>query len=207
MKKIVTQSMIMLATVIAGLSFNANAGTVDTPTGSIPNRPDMLLYIQPYEYTSSIKLTNFFGFGDYWFSQGNMVESLAKEILIQAYGNVAMCDGNQTGKILVWLQPKVNYNQQLNVFYGNVTANAYTGLGKLIGIYVGESTQHGFLDIKPEYWLNKTYNTAIKNMVAKMQADSALQTIVNSQNQLANNVTPCSMVALLPIPKIRTMFF
>jgi hypothetical protein len=205
MKKIVTQSMIMFATLIAGLSSNASAGTVDTPNGSIPNRPDMLLYIQPFEYTNPLKFT-YYAEG-YWFTQGPIVEPLAKDKLTQIYGNVDMCEGNQSGKTLVWLQPKMFYNPQAQIFYGEVTANVYTGIGKLVGTYVGKSAQHGFLNIKPEYWLEKAYATAINDMAAKMQADSAIQAAVSSSASASGADTPCSMVTLLPTPKIRTMFF
>jgi hypothetical protein len=182
---------------LAGLLFSAGTWAEE--------HPDMLLYMQPYEYTSSVKLTNYFG--EYWFSQGAMVEALAKEKLTQIYTSVGMCEGNQTGKTLVWLQPRVFYNPQLNLFYGKVTANAYTGVGMLIGTYVGETKQHGFLDIKPEYWLKKTYMAAINDMVAKMQADSALQVAMSNTNPSSSADTPCSMVTLLPVQKVRDISF
>jgi hypothetical protein len=162
--------------------------------------PTMLLYIQPFEYANSIKLSSYYG--EYWFSQGNMVETLAKTKLSQAYGDVSMCEGNQSGKTLVWLQPKMFYNPLMRAFYAKVTANAYTGVGKLLGSYVGESTQLGHLDIKPEIAMNKAYSAALTDMTAKMQADSSLQTAANSASAASSADTPCSMVTLLPTPKL-----
>ena len=166
---------------------------------------NVLFYIQPYEYTNELKLAHYSQ--EYWYAQGPMVEPLAKEKLEKLYGNVTMCEGNQTGKMLVWLQPRMFYNSQLRVFYGKITANVYTDTGKLVGSYVGESNQLGYLGIKPDYWLKKTYTTAMNNVTTKMKADSQLQTLIDSPPTSAATNTPCSMVTLLPVPKIRAMSF
>ncbi len=180
--------------------FFATIGLSASLHAAAAEHPNMLLYIQPFEYANSLKLNSYYG--EYWFSQGNMVEALAKAKLSKAYGDVSMCEGNQSGKTLVWLQPKMFYNPLMRAFYAKVTANAYTGVGKLVGSYVGESTQLGHLDIKPEIAMNKAYSTAINNMTAKMQADSALQTATNSASVASGADTPCSMVTLLPTPKL-----
>ncbi len=206
MKRINTLLITTTLIIMTGLSFNVSAGAVDAATNnSVPNTPNMLLYIQPYEYTNSLRL-EYYSEG-YWFSQGSIVEALAKEKLTQTYGDVSICEGNQSGKTLVWLQPRMFYNPQVQIFYGEVTANVYTGIGKLVGTYVGKSTQHGFLDIKPEYWLKKAYTAAINDMAAKMQADSAIQTAASNTSSASSADTPCSMVTLLPTPKIRAMSF
>ena len=163
---------------------------------------NVLLYIQPVEYTNEVKLQYFSQ--EYWFAQGPIVEPIAIEKLGKVVGNVSMCEGNQTGKMLIWLQPRMFYNGQLQVFYGKITANVYTGVGKLVGTYVGEYTQHGSLGILPAHWLKKDYAKAMDKVVAEMQADSQLQNLVNSA---ATGDTPCSMVTLLPVPKIRAMSF
>lgn len=170
------------------------------------NTPKILMYIQPVEYTNLIKLWH--PYRDYWFYQGPVVERLAQSKLNQAYGAVGMCEGNQSGNVLIWLQPRMFYNPQVQLFYGKVTANVYTGMGVLIGSYVGKSQVHGFLDIKPEVWIEKAYAIAIDKVVTKMQADDAVQKRVNQTDQgNSANATPCSMVTLLPTPKIRAMSF
>jgi hypothetical protein len=169
-------------------------------------KPNMLMYIQPIEYNNPISLWH--PYHNYWFYQGPVVERLAKSKLDQAYGEVGLCEGNQSGRVLVWLQPRMFYNPQLQLFYGKVTANVYTGVGVLIGSYEGESKLHGYLDIKPDTWIEQSYAIAIDEMVAKMQADDAVQKLVGSVAQADGaNTTPCSMVTLLPTPKIRAMSF
>lgn len=180
------------------LSLNAVADEANSTT-------KMLMYIQPVEYTHPIKLWHYYS--DYWVYQGPIVEQLAMAKLSQAYGDVGLCEGNQSGKTLVWLQPRMFYNPQVQLFYGQVTANVYTGVGKLVATYVGKSKSHGFIDIKADYWVEKSYALAIDGMVAKMQADNNLQTLINNPQTDSANAAPCSMVTLLPTPKIRVMSF
>jgi len=166
---------------------------------------NMLLYIQPVEYTNPIRLSNQFSYA-YWFEQGPVVEPLALKKLNQTFGAVSMCDANQSAKVLVWLQPRMFYNPKVQIFYGQVTANVYTGKGELKSTYVGKSKLHGFLDIKPAVWIEKSYAIAIDKMAAKMQADKALKTLIDS-NASSTDATLCNMAASLPIPKIRALSF
>ncbi|NOT15054.1 MAG: hypothetical protein HOP21_05665 [Methylotenera sp.] len=176
-----------------GLSINAHAQSA------------VLMYIQPFEYINEIKLQHYTT--EHWFAQGPVVEPIAKEHLTKVLGEVSICEGKQTGKILVWVQPRMFYNGQLQVFYGQVTANVYTGVGQLVASYVGESTQQGSLNIQPDYWLNLAYTHAVEKMQEKMQADTHLQTILTQPSELSGSDTPCSMVTLLPVPRVRAMSF
>ncbi|MDO9365959.1 MAG: hypothetical protein Q7T58_06440 [Methylotenera sp.] len=198
MKKQITYILLALTLL---LNLNAQADEASSSNSS----PNMLVYIQPVEYTNPIKLLHFYR--DYWFYQGPVLEQLALPKLTQLYGAVSLCESNQSANALVWLQPRMFYNSQVQLFYSEVTANVYTGVGKLVGTYVGESKQHGFLDIKPDYWIEKSYALAIDEMIAKMQADSALQTLINTPQANGTNAAPCSMVTLLPTPRIRAMSF
>jgi len=166
---------------------------------------NMLLYIQPVEYTNPIRLSNQFSYA-YWFEQGPVVEPLALKKLNQTFGAVSMCDANQSAKVLVWLQPRMFYNPKVEIFYGQVTANVYTGKGELKSTYVGKSKLHGFLDIKPAVWIEKSYALAIDKMAAKMQADKALKALIDS-NASGTDAALCNMAASLPIPKIRALSF
>ena len=166
---------------------------------------NVLIYIQPFEYINEVKLQHFSQ--ELWFAQGPMVEDIAKEKLKQIYGNVSMCEGNQSGKILIWLQPKMFYNGQLQVFYGEVKVNVYNGMGNYIDTYSGKSAQHGSLGIKPSYWLEKSYTQAIDQIQVKMQADKRLQALIDDTDAVTAADTPCSMVTLLPVPRIRAMSF
>lgn len=164
-------------------------------------KPEVLLYIQPVEYTNPIRLWH--PYSDYWFYQGPLVEKVAVEKLGQAYGKVEVCDANQSGKMLVWLQPKMFYNPQVQQFYSKVTAEVYTGIGSHVATYVGEANVRGLIGASAEGRIVQSYALAIDHIVSKMKADSTLQTriSVNVDNQA--DTTPCSMVTLLPTNKLR----
>jgi hypothetical protein len=162
---------------------------------------DVLLYIQPVEFTNPIKLWH--PYSDYWFYQGPLVESIAVEKLGKVYGKVEVCDANQSGRVLVWLQPKMFYNPQVQQFYGKVTAEVYTGIGKHVGTYVGEANVHGIIGMQAESRIKQSYALAIDHAISKMKADSTLQTQIGADAVSQTETTPCSMVTLLPTNKLR----
>src|ERR1700712_3795462 len=98
---------------------------------SEPVSSKMLVYISPQEYIHSIKLWHYYY--NYWYEQGPAIEPVALEALNAKYGDVRMCEGNDVGKSLVWIKPHMYYNPQLEVFYGEVTADIFSGNGKVLG--------------------------------------------------------------------------
>ncbi len=99
------QTMIVLC--LSVLATHTQADVIASTSGN----SKILMYIQPVEYTNPIKLWHYYK--DYWFYQGPVVEIEAKQRLSQQYGEVEFCDGNATGHALLWLQPKMFYNPQL----------------------------------------------------------------------------------------------
>lgn len=165
----------------------------------------MLMYIQPIEYTNPIYLWH--PYDGHWVYQGPLLEGQAMAKFTQVYGDVGLCEGNQSGKTLVWLQPRIFYNPQVQIFYGKVTASVYTGMGAFVASYVGESSLHGYLNLKTDDSVEHAYALAIDTVLEKMQADTALQGMIANEKSASADATPCSMVTLLPIPKIRVMSF
>lgn len=192
----------LIALLAIGVSVNAYAATeVDHKSPS-----KLLMYIQPVDYTNPIKLWH--PYHDYWLYQGPIVEKIAMTKLTDAYGDVGMCEVSQSGKALVWLQPKLFYNPQVQLFYGEVTADVYKGIGEHLGEYVGKSQVRGFLSMQTEASIEKSYAAAVADLVAKMQADTTLQARMGSQVQPSStDSTPCGMVTLFPTKKIRAMSF
>lgn len=164
-------------------------------------KPDVLVYMQPVEYTNPIRLWH--PYYDYWFYQGPLVEEVAMQKLAKSYGKVEVCDANQSGKILLWLQPKMFYNPQVQQFYSKVTADVYTGIGKHLGTYVGEANVRGLIGINAENSMKQSYALAVDKVISDMKADNALQSQISNPDLNAANSTPCSMVTLLPSNKLR----
>lgn len=166
---------------------------------------DLVVYIDPVEYSNPINLWHPYTF--FWFYQGPVVEKLAMEKLDHAYNQVAMCDASQTGKVLLWVKPKMFFNPQVQIFYGKITVNAYTGNGKHLKTYEAEVGVNGRINIYAEKSIEKSYALAIDEVVAKMQQDKELQDLIDSKTGDSSESTPCSMVTLIPTTKIRAMSF
>ena len=187
-----------------GLAANQAQAEENAAKNTVAN---MLLYIQPIEYTNSINVMNYFS-QNYWFEQGAVVEPLALKQFNAAFSPVTMCEAGRSAKMIVWLQPRMFYNPQLQIFHGQITANVYTGKGELKTSYVGKSKVHGFVDIKPEKWIEKSYEQAISKVVNKIKADKDLQQFIGANDQSATmDGVSCGIVSSFPIPKVRALSF
>src|SRR5664279_2010309 len=170
-------------------------GTATTAQAKDADPAKMLVYISPQEYNYSIKLWHYYY--SYWFEQGPVVESVAMQILGAEYGDVKMCQGNDLGKALVWIKPRMYYKPQLEVFYGEITDDIFSGNGKVLGTYTGDSRKQGFLDVYPERQIEAAYKLAMQNLMLKIKADQALWTKIN-ESMASNEASSCALVALLP---------
>lgn len=200
--KIPMRKLLAVSGLILGLQFSATLSHAATPE---PNSSDVLMYIEPVEYSNPIRVSS--RYREYWYHQGPVVEPMALEKISQAYGKTSICDATQSGKMLVWVKPKMFYNPKMQNFYGDATIHVYTGLGKHVGTYKGESTVRGFIDVKPQRWIDQSYALTIDDAIIKMQADVELQRVVDSATRANAESTPCSMVSLIPTSKIRAMSF
>ena len=197
--KIYLLRVFVLLTLFITTNIQAESATEANPSAK------MLMYIQPIEYSNPIYLWH--PYDGHWVYQGPLLEAQAMAKFSQVYGDVGLCEGNQSGKTLVWLQPRIFYNPQVEIFYGKVTASVYTGMGTFVASYVGESSLHGYLNLKTDDSVERTYALAIDTVLEKMLADTALQGMMATARSASADATACSMVTLLPIPKIRVMSF
>jgi hypothetical protein len=155
----------------------------------------MLVYISPQEYNNSIKLWHYYY--NYWYKQGPAIEPVALQALNTEYGDVKLCQGNDLGKSLIWIRPRMYYNPQLEVFYGEVSALIFSGNGKVLGTYKGDSRKHGFLDVYPERQVEAAYKLATEDLILKIKKDPALQAKINASIS-SNESSSCALVSLLP---------
>ena len=161
-----------------------------------PEPANMIIYINPLEYKHPVKLWHFYY--DYWYTQGPAVETVAMQLLNERFGKTTMCDGNNIGNTLIRIIPNMFYNPHMTMFYGKITADVFSGSGKLIGTYVGESQKPGFLDVATEAQVKAAYKIAMQNVIAQMQADPAYMDAVQKGVPASETSTPCSMMMVLP---------
>jgi hypothetical protein len=165
---------------------------------AIAAAPDkVLFYMNPSEYSHEVRLWHFYR--DFWFTPGTMMEPVADEVLGAAFGSADVCATNKTANLLVLLKPEMSYNPHMATFYGKVTVHAFSGSGKPLGIYEGESQKLGYIDVAPAFQVSTTYKLALQKAVSKMQADPVLTDLVGHGIPASETSTPCSMVSVLPI--------
>lgn len=180
----------LMTLLVAGLLLGSVAQAAE------PEPASMVVYINPLEYKHPVKLWHFYY--DYWFTQGPAVEDVAMRLLNDEFGKTSMCDGNNIGNALIRIIPNMFYNPHMTMFYGKVTVDVFTGSGKPIGTYVGESQKSGFLDVAPADQIGAAYETAMQNAITKMRADPALMDAVKNGVPASETSTPCSMMMVLP---------
>lgn len=185
-----TTVVIGSALLSAVLMLQGQAMAEDIPSNQV------VVYISPQEYTNEIKLWHFVK--DYWFAQGPLIEPVLVKTLGASLGETAICDAGVTGKVLLWVKPKMFYNPHMRNFYGTLKATVYSGSGHALATYSGESRYSGDLDILPAKSVQATYDLAIQNLVSKMKADPEIAKLLQQGIPSSQSYTPCSMVAVLP---------
>ncbi|SNR75957.1 hypothetical protein SAMN05192560_0928 [Methylobacillus rhizosphaerae] len=174
------------------LSLIANLAMAEEPQPT----SKVVVYISPQEYTNQIKLWHFVK--DYWFAQGPLVAPVLTQTLSAKLGKTVMCDAGVTGDVLLWVRPQMFYNPHMRNFYGTIKATVYTGAGKAIAHYTGESRYSGDLDILPAKTIQATYDLAIQHVADKIQADPVVRQLISEGVSSKEGYTPCAMIALLP---------
>lgn len=189
------QGSVLLGTLLLaqGLAMAESTGLSEaekTPSNQV------VVYISPQEYSNEIKLWHFMK--DYWFAQGPLIEPVLVNTLSARLGETAICDAGVTGKVLLWVKPKMFYNPHMRNFYGTINATVYSGSGHALASYTGESRHSGDLDILPGKAVQATYDLAIQRVVEKMKADPAIEKLLEQGIPSNQSYTPCAMVAVLP---------
>jgi len=157
---------------------------------------NMVVYIAPAQYERPIKLWHFYY--SHWFEQGPLAEAAAEDVLGREYGHVAMCTSNEAGNTLIWLKPNMFYNPHMSIYYGTVTATVFSGSGKPLGTFVGESQKSGFLDVATNDQIKTAYKLALQDLVTKMNANPTFQQLVKQGVPDTETRSPCTMVTMLP---------
>lgn len=190
-----------------GLIMSASSVLAQQKEADSKKEANVIVHIDSVEYSNPIRLWHPYNI-DYWYFQGPIFEEVAISKLNQSYPEATMCEVAQHGKVLLWLKPKMFYNPQVQMYYGKVTANAYTGMGEHIATYEVESGVWGMFNQQTETRIKQSYALAVDGLIEKLKADSNFQSKLSTTQMSTHGAsTPCSMITLLPTTKIRAMPF
>jgi hypothetical protein len=156
----------------------------------------ILVYISPNDYNYSVHLLA--PYYDFWFTQGPMVEPIALKAIQEKYGEIALCQNNETADTIISIKPSIFYNPQMHVYHSKLVATVFSGKGDNLGTYLGEAQQLGYtsFDNGTRYHLNKVYELAMQNLINKL-AIKPLSVGEKSEAKL-----PCSLIGSQNDPKI-----
>ncbi|HSI38566.1 MAG TPA: hypothetical protein VK946_05795 [Methylotenera sp.] len=181
----------MMAHLVALAIISASTGAFATES-----KANTLLYISPNDYKYSVHLLS--PYYDYWFAQGPIVEPIAFDALKAKDSALTVCKANETADTIVRIKPNIFYNPQMHVYHSKLEASVYSGSGNLLGTYVGEAQQLGFVsfDNGTEYHINKVYGLAMKDLMTKL--------VINPETKQASAEAklPCGLIGAQVEPKI-----
>ncbi len=154
-----------------------------------------LLYIDPQEYEHETRLFQYYY--AYWFSQGKAVEPIALEALRKVFAEVALCEGNTAGDVVVWIKPGMFYNPKMTTYYATIEARTFSGSGDFLSSYKVEAQRGGFLDVRPEKQMTAAYRAAMQKIAEKLEADAAVKSLAEQGLSKDKTAMPCSMVTII----------
>jgi hypothetical protein len=170
--------------------------SISTSVYAAESTTKTLLYISPNDYNYSVHLLA--PYYDYWFAQGPLVEPVVLKALQEKYGEIVLCQANETAETIIRIKPSVFYNPQMHVYHSKLIATVFSGKGDVLGTYVGEAQQLGFtsFDNGTKYHLNKVYGLAMQDLMTKLSINPSSDS-VKSEAKL-----PCGLIGALNDTKI-----
>lgn len=170
--------------------------SISTSVYAAESTTKTLLYISPNDYNYSVHLLA--PYYDYWFAQGPLIEPVVLKALQEKYGEIVLCQANETAETIIRIKPSVFYNPQMHVYHSKLIATVFSGKGDVLGTYVGEAQQLGFtsFDNGTKYHLNKVYGLAMQDLMTKLSINPSSDS-VKSEAKL-----PCGLIGALNDTKI-----
>lgn len=157
-------------------------------------KPDLSMIIAPREYTHEVRL----GFVPYyvvWGRKGPALEKAARSALGPSFGNIGMCESNETADAVLWLQSDLSYNPMMMTYFAKVTAAFYRADGKKIDTFTATGTArdtYGSTLIQTH--IQDAYDQALKDIAVQFTSNASAQQAIDRTLPKA----PCALVTLVP---------
>jgi hypothetical protein len=144
---------------------------------------------------------------DVWHMKGPVAQNAARATFNKYFANAQWCDQAKGAAVVVLLEPHMFYNPQLNIYHGEIIAKVFTqtgGIGNIEPAILSvkkQAKQLGPLTIKPDFFMEKAYVSAMEKVVAELKANPAFNSALNVR--MAKNVeTICPALDELPVSKL-----
>jgi hypothetical protein len=144
---------------------------------------------------------------DVWHMKGPLAQKAAMNTLSKHFANAQWCDQAKNASVLLFLEPHMFFNPQLNVYHGEIIAKVFTQTGGANNLEPAvlrikkQAQQNGPLTIKPEFYMEKAYVKAMEKVIAELKKSPAFTSALNVK--MAKNVeTICPALDELPVSKL-----
>lgn len=134
---------------------------------------------------------------DVWHMKGPLAEKAAMKALQMHFTNVNACTNNSEASVVLLLEPNIFYNPQLQVFHTEFIASAYTNNGEPIAQTRKQTQQLGMLSSTPEFFIEKSYTSAINQTIAALLTDQVFLSALDKNTPIKAGEL-CSSLDKLP---------
>jgi hypothetical protein len=108
-----------------------------------------------------------------------------------------MCEIGNESDVVIWIKPDMSYDPIVTLFYGEIEARIYSGGGRAIATYQANVEHSGFVDVYPDKQIAAVYQAAMQKIVQQIQADPAMQALIQNGLPVSEPMMPCNMVILM----------
>lgn len=166
---------------------------------------NIAVHIAQMHYEHPVRLLH--PYLDVWHMKGPLAQKAAMSTLNKHFANAKWCDQAKNAAVLIFLEPHMFYNAQLNVYHAEYIAKVFTQTGGIGNIEPAvlrikkQAQQLGPLTIKPDFYMEKAYLKAMEKVIAELKKSPAFTSALNVK--MAKNVeTICPALDELPVSKL-----
>lgn len=159
---------------------------------------NIALHIAKSHYQHPVRLLH--PYIDAWHMKGPLAEKAAIKTFGKRFANSSMCSDSSNADVVLLLEPHMFYNPQLRVFHGEIILKVFTNSTEPVATIKKQAQQDGWLDIKPEFYMEKAYIKAMDKVIKKLEMDKAfLDALARTSARHAEHL--CSSLDDLPLAK------
>lgn len=166
---------------------------------------NIAVHIAQMHYEHPVRLLH--PYLDVWHMKGPLAQKAAMQTLNRHFSNAQWCDQAKNAAVVIFLEPHMFYNAQLNVYHAEFIAKVFTQTGSIGNIEPAvlsikkQAQQLGPLTVKPEFYMEKAYVKAMEKVVKELQKSPAFTSALNVK--MAKQVeTICPALDALPVSKL-----
>jgi len=163
--------------------------------------PSLIVYMSPEKYNHPV-LVGVAPLYTRWVYQAEIAEEAATKALATKFADVSTCDAGKRSDIIAWVKPRMVYNPAVGTYYAKLKVELHLGDGRPLATYKAEGQHDGSINsIFVVDEVSLAFDDAMRQIMLKLQADSNLQTKIQSAMAAGFTRSPCSMAAVLSSPR------